>query len=134
MYTKIASVVLIVGLLAAIGAGQNAPGREKPADVMGRIAQVSADGKVLTVQMPPKNAGEAGAREAKPDEVRINLTDKTRANYYGVAENAARERSGPRPELLRGLTRPHGGHGPLASLGERPRCAPRRGTSDVLAP
>jgi len=69
-----------------------APAGEKRPDVMGRVVNVSEDGKTLTLAMPPREG--AGAREARPEEVRIMLSDRTRAAYFGVGDGEAKPAQG----------------------------------------
>src|SRR5262249_46010499 len=53
----------------------------------GRVAGVSGDGKVLTVEIPP-------AKDEEPVQTEIKLTDATRESYHGVAVDGARPREG----------------------------------------
>lgn len=56
--------------------------KEPRADWSGRIAGLSGDGKVLTVEMPI-------AKGTEPTRMEIKLTDATRESYHGVAADGA---------------------------------------------
>ena len=70
------------------GAGQP---RQERADVMGRVVDVSGDSRTVTIAVPPRPpaGGQPPAAEAKPEEVKINLSDKTRALFFGVGDDEA---------------------------------------------
>ena len=82
------------------GAGQPVPGgapgpRQERADVMGRVTDVSADGKTITLAQPPRPAAnQAPGADAKPEEVKVMLTDKTKAAYFGVGDGEAKPAAG----------------------------------------
>jgi hypothetical protein len=84
------------------GAGQPGPGgapapRQEPADLMGRVVDVSPDGKTITLAQPPRPAGnQAPAPDSRPEEVKVMLTDRTRAAYFGVGDGEAK----PAPGLM----------------------------------
>jgi hypothetical protein len=85
------------------GEGPAAPGaeagrpREAPADLSGRVVDVSPDGKTMTLAMPPRGGGnQPPAAETKPDEVKVTLTDRTRALFFGVGDGQAQ----PTPGLM----------------------------------
>ena len=75
--------------------GVGAPGagapRQERADVMGRVVDVSGDGRTVTIAVSPRPpaGGPPPAAEAKPEEMKINLTDKTRALFFGVGDDEA---------------------------------------------
>jgi hypothetical protein len=77
----------------AAPAGTGVPAGERRPDVMGRVVNVTEDGKTIMLAMPP--AGATGAQPAgRPDELRITLTDRTRQLFFGVAEGAAKPAPG----------------------------------------
>lgn len=62
--------------------GKPADCKDQKADRSGRIAGVSGDGKVLTVEMPT-------TKGEKPARTEIRLTNATRESYHGVAADGA---------------------------------------------
>jgi hypothetical protein len=78
------------------------PGREAPqerrADVMGRVTSVSPDGKTLTLSAPPRPGpdGQPPARDARGEQVTVNVTDRTQMSFFGIGEGEAR----PAPGLM----------------------------------
>jgi hypothetical protein len=75
---------------AARDAGATA-GDRRP-DVMGRIANISPDGRTLTINVParPSADGQPAPRDARPEPVAVTVTDKTRLLFFGVGEGEAR--------------------------------------------
>jgi hypothetical protein len=75
-----------------------APPQERRPDVMGRVTNVSADGKTLTITMPPRppESGQPPARDAKPEETTVTLTDQTQLLFFGVSDGQAQ----PTPGLM----------------------------------
>jgi hypothetical protein len=58
---------------------------------MGRVVDVSADGKSITLAQPPRPTGnQPPSAEVKPEEIKINLTERTRALFFGVTDNEAK--------------------------------------------
>lgn len=94
----------VAGLAALVMAQQSGPGGQGPAgagaegrepsekkpDLMGRVAGISGTGRQITVVLPPRGGdGQPITRDAKPEEVRVTLTDKTRQQFFGVEEGEA---------------------------------------------
>jgi hypothetical protein len=75
----------------------NAP-REKRADLMGRVASVSPDGRSITLSMSPRAApeGQPPPREARPEQATFTLSDRTQVAFFGVGEGEAK----PAPGLM----------------------------------
>lgn len=55
---------------------------------MGRVVAVSGDLRTITIAMPPREA-QAGAN-ARPEEKRINLNERTKMLFFGVGEGEAK--------------------------------------------
>jgi hypothetical protein len=71
--------------------------REAPADLSGRVVEVSPDGKTITLATPPRGQpNQPPAPESKPDEVKVTLSDRTRTLFFGVGDNQAQ----PTPGLM----------------------------------
>jgi len=88
LYTrlKIASTVFLA-LIVGTGWASAADGRaeaRKPADASGRIAAISPDGKVLTLE-------NGGSRDAEPKKIEVKLTDKTKVEFTGALKDAPRK-------------------------------------------
>src|SRR5688500_10929472 len=115
MKPKTPTLALTLGGLIAVAAfAQNPPGsppprtgdpagldaapRERQADVMGRVATVSPDGRSVTLDTPPRPGpdGQPPARDARGERVTVNLTDRTVVSFFGVGEGEAR----PAPGLM----------------------------------
>ena len=76
--------------------GPGAP-RQAPADLMGRVVEVSDDGRTITLAMSPRPANnQPPAADTKPEEAKVALTDKTRTLFFGVGDGEAR----PAPGLM----------------------------------
>jgi hypothetical protein len=58
---------------------------------MGRVVDVSADGRTITVAAPPRPpaGGQPPAPDAKPEEVKVTLGDRTRVLFFGVGDDEA---------------------------------------------
>ena len=73
------------------------PARQDPADLMGRVVDVSPDGRTITLAQPPRPAAnQPPTPDAKPEEVKVTLTDRTRALFFGVTDGEAK----PAPGLM----------------------------------
>lgn len=78
------------------GDARNPQPQEKRADLMGRVTAVAPDGQSLTLSMSPRPGadGQPPARDARPEQVVVTLTDKTKLLFYGVLEGAAHPAAG----------------------------------------
>jgi RNA polymerase sigma factor (sigma-70 family) len=74
----------------------------RPPDLSGRVVSGSTDGKVLTVQVPPRTPEERERRE--PVKIDVRLTDKTVQAYSWIAKNGTKPVEGYTAEvwLVRG--------------------------------
>ncbi len=104
---SIVTLVIVLAFSASLSQAQPAaradqPGavnpNEKRPDLMGRIVNVSEDGRTLTLAMPPRTAADAQPAGAapRPEEAKVLLTDRTKAAFFGVGEGEAR----PAPGLM----------------------------------
>jgi hypothetical protein len=80
----------------APGAGAPREPQERRPDLMGRVTAVSADGRTLTIVQPPRPGadGQPPARDAKPEESTVTLTDATQVLFFGVADGQAQPAAG----------------------------------------
>jgi hypothetical protein len=76
--------------------GRDAQPGEKRADLMGRVTAVSPDGHSLTLSMSPRPGadGQPPARDARPEQTVVVLTDKTKILFFGVPEGSATPAAG----------------------------------------
>src|SRR5436190_23996156 len=74
------------------------PSRDKRADLMGRVATVSPDGRSITLSMTPRSAPEAQPppRDARPEQATFMLTDHSQVSFFGIGEGEAK----PAPGLM----------------------------------
>ncbi|HSI35252.1 MAG: hypothetical protein ACAI43_25240 [Phycisphaerae bacterium] len=87
----------VVGFAQPAGNGAGgapaAPAGERRPDVMGRVVNVTEDGRTIMLALPP--AGATGAQPAgRPEELRITLTERTRQVFMGVGEGQAKATPG----------------------------------------
>jgi hypothetical protein len=104
---------LVLGGLLAVSSltlGQAPPGAGRPgdvpraaagerrADLMGRVTEVSPDGRSVTIAMSPRPPaeGQPPARDARPEQANFTLSDRTEMAFFGVGEGEAR----PAPGLM----------------------------------
>src|SRR6266550_7883176 len=103
--------LVLGGILAVsrLSLGQAPPGGVRPgeppraagerrADLMGRVTEVSADGRSVTIAMSPRQAaeGQPPARDARAETANFTLSDRTEMAFFGVGEGEAR----PAPGLM----------------------------------
>jgi hypothetical protein len=72
--------------------GRDAAAAERRPDVMGRVAAVSPDGRTLTINVPPRPAGDGQPppRDARPEPTQVIVTDRTKLLFFGVGDGEAR--------------------------------------------
>src|SRR5262249_40805629 len=70
--------------------------KERYQTLRGRVAAVAADGRGLTLELPPARdaRGDGGRRGAEPRKVDVKFTDKTNVIYHGVGPGGARPTEG----------------------------------------
>lgn len=85
--TLLALTALSLGLSAQPRPDQPA-NNEPRADVMGRVVAVSGDLRTITIAIPPREA--SNNPNARPEEKRINLNDRTKMLFFGVTDGEAR--------------------------------------------
>ena len=72
--------------------GRDAAPAERRPDVMGRVASVSPDGRSLTINVPPRPAGDGQPppRDARPEPTQVTVTDRTKLLFFGVGDGEAK--------------------------------------------
>ena len=65
--------------------------KEKHTILQGKVVGVAADGKGLTLEVPPPRDSPRGA---EPKRVDVKLTDKTNLVYYGIGPAGAKPAEG----------------------------------------
>src|SRR5204863_1003635 len=75
-----------------------APAGERRSDLMGRVTEVSPDGRSVTIAMSsrPPAEGQPPPRDARPESATFTLSDRTEMAFFGVGEGEAR----PAPGLM----------------------------------
>jgi hypothetical protein len=72
--------------------GRDAAPQERRPDVMGRVTNVSQDGRTLTVATAPRPGpdGQPPARDARGEQATVTLNDRTQMVFFGVGGGEAR--------------------------------------------